>query len=124
MATAVDQPQVHADASEVIDAACRAWRVNGAECRIGDSPETVPGLVAALAVDRDRCIEFVVGTEAGQQVWDALTRWPRPESWRVCVLVPKRLLGQAHEHLRDGDFELQGWWVESGGVSFGTVEIA
>lgn len=112
------------DAREVLDAALHAWQIHGETCHVDSAPDWVPGLFASLAALESRCIEFVIDHEVGTEGWGTLSRWPRSNSWQLRALVPQSLLGQAHEYLREGDFELQGWWVENGQVFFRNVEIA
>lgn len=119
-----DRPDDAADAREVLDAALHAWQIHGETCHVESAADRVPGLFASLAALESRCIEFVIDHEVGAEAWGALSRWPRSDSWRLRALVPQSLLGQAHEYLREGDFELQGWWVENGRVFFRSVEIA
>lgn len=109
---------------QVLDAAVEAWSFHGEACHIEDMGDVAPGLFAALAPVGSRRIEFVLNHAVDDHGWETLFRWPRSESWRLRALVPLALLGQAHEHLREGDFELQGWWVDEGRIAFGSVEIA
>lgn len=108
----------------VLEAALGAWRFHGEDCRVLEVQDLAPGLFASLAAPRSRRIEIVVDHSADDGAWQVLACWPRPDDWALCALVPQELLGQAHENLRADDFELQGWWITEGRVSFGGVEIA
>lgn len=110
--------------ARVLQAAVQAWASNGEPCEVHRPELNAPGLVAALAATESRRIELLIDDAADESLWPVLLSWPRSESWSVCALVPRPLLGAAHDHLRDGNLELQGWQVADGQVEFGRVELA
>lgn len=108
----------------VLQAAIDAWLFAGAECRILAAPDDRSGIVACLIPLPFRQIEILVNYLAAADTWRALTEWPHDRDCTMRALVPRHLLGQAHENLRDEGFELQGWWLEDGNVAFSSAEIA
>jgi hypothetical protein len=44
------------------------------------------------------------------------------QGWRVTVLAPLPLMGDAHRLLRGAPVLLQPWWIEDGAVLFGAFE--
>ena len=109
-----------ADIGAVLRTVEELWRLNGYECLIEFSESWPRGLVATISAgDGER--EYLLSSEACSDVWEALKRLPKGGSTR-CVVLPRHLLGSAHECLRNHGFLLQGWWVCDGSV--GSLEVA
>lgn len=110
--------------SQVLLAAVTAWRLVGENCSILERNHVDLGLYAALAAGTCKRLEFVVGATVQAGGWEIMRSWPRAKDWRHCALVPRSLMGAAHEQLDQGGFELQAWWLEGDRVAFGNVEVA
>ena len=108
----------------VLQAARAAWEWAGTHCYLEAQTEH-DGILGSLGVPERRRIEVVVSGTPSESVWSTLGDWRLAATWRLCALVPLAAMGQAHEHLRGFDYDLQAWWMrEDGTVAFGAIEIA
>lgn len=110
-------------AQDVVAAARAAWVVCGEEVEVETVHVNGHACMASVAAKSARRIEFVVEDD-DPDVWDLLMGLSPQESWQLCALVRLPLLGVAHERLRKGGYELQGWWPGEGRVQFGSIEKA
>jgi hypothetical protein len=111
-------------ALDVVDAARAAWQWAGSPSEVLVLDE-VPGVIAALAIPKRRCIEFYVGRDHDGTTWSEVLRWTAREAAQVCSVVPLSSLGRAHEALRGSNSYLQAWWLDvDGRIAFGAMERA
>ncbi|WP_311496980.1 hypothetical protein [uncultured Mobiluncus sp.] len=111
-------------ANLVLEAALEAWRLNGKGVVV-DSSIPGNGIFAKLIHPDDKSIEYCVEEDVDESTWETLLSYTKPKFWTQRALVPLQSLGQAHDFLREGNFEIQGWWIgDEDNVLFGSVEVA
>lgn len=114
----------------VVDKALGAWRLYGHECSVERHNVLYRGgakhvnAVPVLTIEASRRVEVILDNSVDRTIWSWLAAFPCRETWQLCALVPLNRLGEAHNWLCDADFEVQGWWMHNGSISFGRVEIA
>lgn len=78
--------------------------------------------VPCVVAIKQRIVEIVV--DDGRDLAPLVTSaWHLEEQgWRITVLTPLRLLGDAHRLLRGAPVLLQGWWIEGDAVLYADFE--
>ena len=115
---------VDSQCADLVSAVMSAWSNCGAGSITESSTALPDGLVAAISIGSASCVELLVSPDAKSSTWSALVSWPKVGGLERRALVPRHLLGAAHEKLRKAEFELQGWWHDGTEVVFGAFEVA
>lgn len=114
----------------VVDAACRAWEVNGEHPQvrrwsevgplIGDAP--CPAIRSVLVLAPSRRLECVLDPDKGlaEAVDEVASLVDR--GWDVSALLPIASMGAAHEVFRGIRMALQGWWTAGDSLRFSSPE--
>ena len=129
--TALDCGTSLAEGLRAADASSAIWRAHGevpivvTSDRMVDFGLTEELAVAVVLIPRLRHLECHVVIGAEMKMLSQALSYLVESRWNVCVLLPARCLGSAHEELRGLDIELQGWWNDGQGeVKFGSHEAA